>query len=215
MAKYRRITKREYDYLRATWSCVDATFWHAVNENNEPAPRIHNNYRHALVCRNGNDLYFCSGNRFYELPTDEYKFIEGDVNVKVSLMDRDARARYFEPGNERIRALVYGIEPHELPDVPVFDDIIDTGHFYKVPHAPSLAGPVDEPEKVIASYEVMERTKTECKPLAVVAETNDSAPTRRRKTAKTPASGLRLVEGWLSTDSFALQAQPFQMYMAL
>lgn len=110
MSAYRKLNRNEYFDVRRKWSSVNASFWHAVDDRNRPCARIKNNYRRATMTRNDDTLYFLCDGSFYVVPEDEYKFIEGDVNTKLSDMDFHEKERYYDAMTVYKAALVRGTE---------------------------------------------------------------------------------------------------------
>lgn len=163
MNPYRKLTEKEYMAIRGCIGCPDAKFLHAVDDSGNPCRRDERNMlRKAPIMRVGTDLYFCANGRAYELPKDEYRFIDegatGSINVNMSLMDFKMRGMYHDAAN---LALELECATHEVIEgVPMFLDTISLqkspdldGVFANVPwsgHIAAVSVPkpaVDAPKK--------------------------------------------------------------------
>lgn len=111
MDAYRKLSKKEYLEIRHDFRQVNASFWHAADENTWPQRRIYNSYRRAVVTRLGDTLYFFAANQCWIIPEDEYRFIEGDVNTDTTELDYEGRRRYYEASQW---CLKHDCEPWEL-----------------------------------------------------------------------------------------------------
>ena len=99
---YQALSDKEYKNIRSGLVGVFGKFWHGTTDEGVPRlRRLSKSFRRAALYRIGDTLYFAAGtpdgrNGLYVVPTDEYRFVEGDVNTMYTRMTSSERAEWYE-----------------------------------------------------------------------------------------------------------------------
>ena len=192
MAAYEAVISNldEFRRIYKTLREVDARFWHAVKDDKPVARTASHNYRAAIVMRDDDTLYFVF-HGVYVIPEDEYRFIEGDVNVSTYRMDMQLYNEYVDA---KVESFANDFDPAEAAGVPKVEPEIDLGY---------------KPVPYVNEVMVMQHDERHRKPPETISEPSVATAA---KDAKKPARRRRKAQSKPKDNPFAPHKKREVMY---